>query len=231
MALLFYPVKKTESERKYELVERWLVDGTRLHSPAVPDMAQLDALGELLTKSTGVKPFGRQLLPEGTLWIERFGMAFYQPGGVREMHIRRKEDKPRRTWVPPMVFTYKGPKHDIRVHWCSGDIKDVRENAKVLFPAPMPNMDKRGNLCIGSSMQGVTYTNHPADMQEIVLERFWSSTFNEWRSEHIEAIMNHCMDIADDPEQQATFFSKPIPALKAWLKQAPLQNARKLWSI
>lgn len=231
-ALVLYSSKEAGNSGPKGYMEMFQVDGNVLHSPKRISDEHLSELTELLDKSRDRVHGFRGIVPANTIEIHGSTVSFFVPAGIKRLHVNsyagKVKEPERLVWVPAMVLRYQGPRHKLNAWWCKGTIEDVREGKAVLTPAPMPNIS-RSNVCLGTSMQNVTYSSDIEHMIEVVTQRFFGSAFNDWRTDMAVSLMERCQEIAADPDitperlqQIETAFWKNLgPDMKNHLKNNP----------
>ncbi len=225
-ALVLY--KGKQGTKDAALMELYQIDKNTglLHSPRRINEDDLAELGQIAGKRSIVSLGG--MIPSNVFYVNKSSMGIYLPAGVHRIFLNQGDTvkaKEELVWLPAMVFFYSGPRHYVKAYWCKGTIEEVREDRAVLTGAPMPNVSG-GTVCLGTSMSNVTYTNDIESMADVVIERFFGSAFNEWRTKDMREIMNRCKDIAADPDVrtidiQKLFWHHVSPEMHEHLKSNP----------
>lgn len=133
-------------------------------------------------------------IPPGTVSINAQSMCFVIPPAEHVIHLSKggNDVRSEKMWLPAMLFDYTGPHHSLYVFWSKGTTEQIVCGEKCLIPAPMPNMDENGHLCLGSVFRNVKFSQNIGVMQTRVLKAFFGGAFTEWRNENIGPILDHC---------------------------------------
>lgn len=161
----------------------------------------------------------RGLIPDNLVYISKDRLLFRLDAGNRTILIDGKDDENKTSemnlWVPPMLMDYKGPSHSLSIHW------EVTVNKKVAYiPALMPNTDRRGSVCLGSSMTRAKFSRDIPLMMDTVVRHFFKSSFNEWRSDETVMAIQRLREIHDRKRSQAKLWSGKLA--KVLKKAVPL---------
>ena len=148
-------------------------------------------------------------------------MIFHQPAGEYTLHFGTK-GKSEKYWLPPMIFNYKGPQHELDAFMFSGDVDAVLELKEKLIPALLPNISSSGEVCLGNSMAKAKYEANIPNMMKKILASFYNSSFSEFRFEENGPFLSECKEVlslktSDKEKTKRVINSEPI---KQWLKKA-----------
>lgn len=171
-AMVFYG---EDTASHYSTVEMFEVRRGLLVNPRRPNNDQLQTLGKLFMGQSKDRS-SLHGSTRGILWVKDSAMAFQCKAKVRRLAMPEPMPKLAEYYVPQTLFTYEGPGHSMSVYW------RLPWGRPSYVPAPMPNISINGALCLGSSMQGVSYVPNMQQMKKICLERFWGSKFTEMRT-------------------------------------------------
>lgn len=130
------------------------------------------------------------IVDERTLYVSAKSLMFVVPAGQKTVFVGdEKNFKPIPVFLPAMVFYY-GLDGSLMAFWSKTDERSkLLAEERVLLPAPMPNISKDGDVCVGTSMK----KKHGTDIRELqkfVTDSFMGSAFNEWRSSETTAAMS-----------------------------------------
>jgi len=236
LALALVMSKTPEGNHTEARLEVFNVDGRHLHSPRPVNDRDIRLLINAIDKKAEAPRF-RGMVPPEIFYLNGANMAFYLEAGVRRAFFRNDKDgKPEEVllWLPAMVFHYKGPDHQLWAYFCTGTLQELYKDKARLMGAILPNIT-RGNVCLGSSMTKVTFQSDPEEMKEIIVERFFGSTFNEWRYKGMRELMEQFVDIAKDPDLkrvnvQELFWKNPPQLIKEYVtKEEPWKRPSHLF--
>lgn len=175
----------------------------------------------------GVQGMMSGTMPPYTLRVTRTSIAFGIPRGKRTLLLDTNDGKPKKqdVWMPDMVLSYRWTSfHNLDVFWTRSLEKAMAEPyVQHLWPAPTPNTDEVGNVCLGNTMDKVKFGISAFKMASDVIRCFMHGTFNEWRSEETIAMMKVMTAAAKNPKIASNFWRHP--STLEW------QNARKPVSV
>lgn len=187
------------------------------------------------------KPRFKGFVPKGVFHINGASMRFYLPSGVRRAFFRDDKSEQKKVeevllWLPAMVFSYQGPKHQLDAYFCKGTFDELMDDKAMLTGAMLPNITT-GNVCLGSAMKNVIFSSDIEEMMEIIVERFFGSVFNEWRYAGMRELVGQFIDMAKDPdvttnaqEVEQMFWENMPKSLKDYtVKESPWARASHLF--
>lgn len=239
LAIVLYSASSSKLNRTATTnFEVFRITEGRLHSPRRlrgEDLEDLSkAIGSVQKKQKGFSG----LIPSNVLFMSEYRIMILLPAAINRIHFGAYRENPsiKLIWTPTMLLDYQGPRHHLKAYWCSEGREGIEKGRKVLLPAPMPNTNAEGSVCLGDSMQGLHFRSDVVWMADRVVERFFSSAFSEVRSGMVAAIMHRCEEIAMDPLVEAggakdieqAFWKHPDEHLKKHIKQSPWKTIEQI---
>lgn len=202
-------------------IELFDVQAQRLVNPRRLDKSALQQLHQVIQQEQRAQQVFNGSVDAHILWLEPTRMAFFVPAHVRKLHLARKGEQSsvRTVYIPDSVVIYSGPAHDVHYYWVDGTVMGrgkvldpcglIRTGKRVLTPAPLPNINPLGSLCIGTSFNRAQFKPDPLQMREHVLTHLFGGLFTEWRTERVGPLLKHA-------EQAATYLTERQRYMYFW---------------
>ena len=202
------------------MLEKYLIHDNVLHSPAAVTETDMQELSGIIKRAADQTRF-EGIVPENVIYVKNSTIAIWVPEGPRRMFIHKNgKVYERLAWIPNTVFVYSGPSHSLDMYWSLLPIKDVLADKSCLFPAPMPNVSSAG-VCIGTTMNGVTFRNNIREMAEVVVQRFYGGSFNEWGDTEID-VMALCEKAANEEPLRIKLLKNKV--IRKWITSRGKKN-------
>lgn len=181
-----------------------LVNPQRVTAATTSDL--LDALSQAENREgfNGV-------LPPWTFRMTNNSIVFGIERGLHAIALEDNKGKVKRVqvWMPDTVFSYKWTGfHDVDVFWTRSLMEVMMQipTAQLLIPAPLPNTDLSGNLCLGDTMDKVKFGCPPTKMAEQIVHCLLNGSFNEWRDGFASDMIKVMMAAADHEPTRRNFW-------------------------
>lgn len=122
------------------------------------------------------------------LMINGSSMAFKINASERTINIDGNKKK---ILIPNTVFKYGYHKksHHLTMYytWSDDVVRDWDKN--ILYTALFLNTAGDGEICLGSSMTNIAFSQDPIVMREKIIYSHFNSEFNEWRGADVSAFL------------------------------------------
>ena len=216
-------------------IELYRIYEGRLTSPRRISNEEANELANVIGTREGSGFNG--ILPPGTLYVNEYKMAFLISAGEHIILLDAKDGKKvkEHVWMPQMLFVFSEQPRNLSVYWCSGTPSNIFQGAKCFLPAPLPNTNDGGNVCLGDSMQKKQLLSDVKKAQDQVLKSFFGSTFNEWRYEYVAPILKHCGSLTGKGKAtlRNQFFSgqTTCPELNSYINQEKWQSLTEILRV
>lgn len=174
-------------------LECFRIEGHRFMNPFIPKQEHLRAIADACDASSSQGDLCGDV--RSCISISGKSMLFWVPPKKRTILLSdgTGEAKRVKVWVPMLLFSYQwSGEHQINVFWTKATPLDMVTGTRssiLAAPCEMPNIDNEGVLCIGNSMDRVTYSESISRMQNSIVSCFFNSTFNEWRTNRVGPVM------------------------------------------